>query len=84
MKKNLVKLIQDNPGCVVLMDNDWWRLYSAAEYAKLENDEAAYWLAHSDDEFEPMEGVTWGNDNLYGQGVLRALAMIVGVRLDCV
>jgi hypothetical protein len=28
-KKNLIKLLKDNPGCVAIIDNDCWYLYKA-------------------------------------------------------
>jgi hypothetical protein len=26
-KRNLIKILKDNPGCVAIIDNDYWRLY---------------------------------------------------------
>lgn len=81
-KKNLVEIIKANPGCVAIIDNDQWTLYKADPTE--ENDGPDNELASSDDYLEPMAGSTYQEDNCYGGGLLRALAVIVGVKLESV
>lgn len=87
MAKDLVQIIKDNPGCVVLVDNDSWSIERRPqtpegfdEWPSLAQDE--WWekqvIARSDDKFtHPEHGA-----NCYGEGVLNALADIVGIHIE--
>lgn len=91
MAKNLVQIIKNNPGCVAVIDNDHWSLYSLEEYQKDEEEEYAKdedWerekLIDSDDEFAELGDGGYGSGNRYGGDILQALAVIVGITVESV
>ena len=81
--KDLAKIIQANPGCVAIVDNDCWTLYSR-DPSSLDEDEDAekYELANSDDVMPVGDG--YGSGNCYGGDILQALAKIVGIKVESV
>ena len=76
MKKDLVAIIKANPGCVAIIDNDYWALYADAA---CETE-----LAHSEDDLEPLGDGGYGSGNCYGGDILQALAQIVGIKVGSV
>ena len=93
MKKDLVKIIKENPGCVAIIDNDCWTLYRENPYdpktATPEDDWKAFsaWEEQNtlatDGEVINL-GSGYGSGNCYGGDVLQALAVIVGVKIESV
>lgn len=80
MKKDLVQIIKDNPGCVAQIDNDCWWLYSAEEWEKTYESECEPTPLATDRDVAPF-----GNrGHVYGGDILQALAVIVGVRIESV
>lgn len=81
--KDLAAIIKANPGCIAIVDNDCWTLYSR-EYAEMEDHEGAekYELAN-DGDVAPL-GAGYGSGNCYGGDILQALAQIVGVKVESV
>ena len=76
-KKDLVKIIKENPGCIATIDNDqWWIMAKDA-------DEDAEPLISSDDP-QVTRDWSYGPDSNYGQGILCALAEIVGIEIESV
>lgn len=73
MKKDLVKIIKENPGCKAIIDNDCWLLKN-----KKGRD-----LASSYDEIVER-GDGYGSGNCYGGDILQALAEIVGIKIESV
>lgn len=87
MKKNLVQIIKDNPGCVAIIDNDCWSLHikeiaSDEEYDNIDFVNANI-LADSDDDIIFL-GDGYGSGNCYGGDILQALAKIVGITVRSV
>lgn len=98
MKKDLVQLIKDNPGCVAIIDNDCWTLYKKhpSENPQEEDGDSETWdedayekwndeneLA-SDGEVEEIGDGGYGSGNCYGGDILQALAVICGVKVESV
>lgn len=82
-KKDLVQIIRDNPGCVVIVDNDNWQLYK--EHPDNEPEDASEnerWHEKNelarDTNIEPIDG----GGCCHGQDVLAALAVIVGITVE--
>jgi hypothetical protein len=75
-KKDLVQIIRDNPGCIAIVDNDCWTLYSKRPH-EVE-------LACSDDAFEQLGDGGYGSGHCYGGDILQALAKIVGITVESV
>jgi hypothetical protein len=81
--KDLAAIIKANPGCVAVVDNDCWTLYSRDPDDLPEDEDAEkYELANSDD-VEPS-GDGYGSGNCYGGDILQALAKIVGIKVTSV
>jgi len=95
-KKDLVKIIRDNPGCVAIVDNDCWKLYKKhpddnphnddddASGAKYDKWDKANTLASSGDQIKPLGDGGYGSGNCYGGDILQALAVIQGVKIESV
>lgn len=92
MKKDLVKIIKENPGCIAQIDNDCWNIckpkpkgYDDWEWEKQEE-----WLNNggmlisSDDDFKRLGDGGYGSGNCYGGDILQALAIIVGIKVESV
>lgn len=88
----LAEIIKSNPGCVVTVDNDYWRL-----------DKMNIWDNPHDEEGNPDEFALWEKENTlidsdqienasvgdvtqncYGGGILMALAQINGITIESV
>lgn len=86
-QKNLAEIIQANPGCVAIVDNDQWTLYKSDPFgAEPYTDEMieALELASSEDDLVPLGDNGYGSGNCYGGDILQALAKIVGMRVQSV
>lgn len=87
-KKDLVKLIRDNPGAVFTVDNDCW--WMRKPLPKDENDMTDEdWDDWSDDILATDGDVIsigggYGSGCCYGGDILQALAVIVGVKIESV
>lgn len=92
-KKNLVKIIKDNPGCVAVIDDDHWTLYREQpdnnphsgdyrdeSWGKCFEWEKANTLARDGEVLSLGDG-GYGSGNCYGGDLLQALALIVGVKV---
>lgn len=84
-KKDLVEIIKANPGCVAIVDNDTWTLYSKHpnEFNEDEEDVEKYELANDSDVL-PRGDDGYGSGNCYGGDLLQALAVIVGIKVESV
>jgi hypothetical protein len=96
-KKDLAKIIQANPGCFAVVDNDCWTLYKQDPESNPHEDETetddgfkkwekwdkANTLA-SDGEVKSLGDGGYGSGNCYGGDILQALAAIVGVTVTSV
>ena len=87
-KKDLVKIIRDNPGCVFIVDNDcWWCLPKPPKPV-----EEMTWEESDDWRDSPLtrdgevvrRGSGYGSGSSYGGDILQALAEIVGVKIESV
>ena len=98
MKKDLVQIIKDNPGCLAIIDNDSWSLerqsrdanpFLAKEDAG-HSDKASAWddankLASDRDDFGWPDGsYAAGGGCSYGGDILQALAVIAGITVKSV
>ena len=91
MAKDLVKIIQANPGCVAIVDNDCWTLYKQHPdenpHEEDGDESCAKWdkkneLANNRNVKQIGDG--YGSGNCYGGDILQALAKIVGVEIESV
>lgn len=89
-KKDLIKIIKENPGCVAQIDNDCWALYKK-EYLNQPPDIAdedkwveSMELASSYDDIIALGDGGYGTGNCYGGDILQALAKIVGITIQSV
>lgn len=90
MKKDLVQIIKDNPGCIATIDNDGWilnREERPSEYDDWNGDKQDRWdrdnrLACDGEVKEIGDG--YGSGNCYGGDILQALAVIVGIKVESV
>jgi hypothetical protein len=81
--KDLAAIIKANPGCVAIVDNDCWTLYSKHPDDVPEDDVIeAYELACDSDVIPVGQG--YGSGNCYGGDLLQALAKIVGITIESV
>lgn len=81
--KDLAAIIKANPGCVAIVDNDSWTLYSKHPDEIAEDDVVeSYELACESDVAPAGDG--YGSGNCYGGDVLQALAKIVGIKVESV
>ncbi len=89
MKKDLVRIIRDNPGCIATIDNDMWWLYKAPPkpVEDMSWDEYDDWqedgLLAKEGEVNPL-GTGYGSGGRYGGDILQALAVIVGIKVESV
>jgi hypothetical protein len=74
-QKDLVAVIRANPGCVAVIDNDCWALYT--------DDSHTVELA-SDSTVAELGDGGYGSGNCYGGDLLQALAIIVGIKVTSV
>jgi len=88
--KDLVQIIQDNPGCIATVDNDCWWLHKAPPKPTDEMTQKEYddWqengkLADADD-VKPIGDGGYGSGCCYGGDILQALAVIVGIKIESV
>ncbi len=81
---DLATVIRLNPGCVAVVDNDDWVLYSR-DPDDLPDDEDAdkYAIADADSVISKGDG-GYGSGNCYGGDLLQALAEIVGMKVKSV
>jgi hypothetical protein len=90
MKKDLVQIIRDNPGCVATIDNDCWWIRPAPPKPldEMSDDELdAYNDAPSiasDGDVQPLGDGGYGSGSSYGGDILQALAIIVGIKIESV
>lgn len=88
-KKDLVQLIQNNPGAIFTVDNDCWHMHPPLPKPESEMTEAD-WEAHDEAELASDGDVIergdggYGSGNCYGGDILQALAEIVGVKIESV
>lgn len=89
--KDLVQIIRDNPGCVAVVDNDYWVLYREDPYTAGPDElDPSYdqWERNNrlvaDHEIEPLGDGGYGSGNCYGGDILQALAAIVGIKIQSV
>ena len=91
-KKNLVKVIKDNPGCLARIDNDCWTLekgdpfpdgFDNWTFAAQESWYEQQVLATDRDVIRLGDG-GYGSGNCCGGDILQALARIVGIRIESV
>lgn len=91
-KRDLVKIIRDNPGCVAVIDNDCWWLYREHPDNNPHGDDAEdsheAWakanLLAQDGDVKALGDGGYGSGNCYGGDILQALAAIVGVKVESV
>lgn len=88
-KKDLVKLINDNPGAVFVVDNDCWSMHPARpkpDSEMTESDWRAWYDAClvDDSDVIPIGDGGYGSGSSYGGDILQALAVIVGVKIESV
>lgn len=90
-KKDLVRIIRDNPGCCAVIDNDCWRLYRQDPDENPHDEEDEAWddwdkanLLAADGEVKALGDGGYGSSNCYGGDILQALAQIVGVKVTSV
>jgi hypothetical protein len=81
--KDLVAIIKANPGCIAIVDNDGWTLFSH-EYATQEDDDYDKYALANDSDVAPRGDGGYGSGNCYGGDLLQALAEIVGVKIESV
>ena len=81
-KEKLAQLIRENPGATIMIDNDNWQIYrpGPVDYDTWSEDAQMQW--------DETHSVLAANNNypelsaLYGYGVLEALAIIAGVKIE--
>lgn len=92
MEKNLVEIIKNNPGCVAVIDNDSWWVYSAPPKPIEQMTQSEYYdewiedrkLLAQDGEVITLGDGGYGSGNSYGGDILQALAVIAGVKIKSV
>lgn len=93
MKKDLVQIIRDNPGCIATIDNDcWWLEKNNPEpegfddwpYKKQDKWRKDQELASSGDNLVRLGDGGYGCGNEYGGDILQALAVIAGITIKSV
>lgn len=82
-KKDLVQIIKDNPGCVAMVDNDEWTIWSSPPKPENEMsyDEYDDWMLSSELCRDGEHKEFSSRDSLDGFGILMALAEIVGMKI---
>lgn len=89
-KKDLVKLIRENPGARFMVDNDsWWMLKRLPEnFEELSQDQKDSFEESADlcneSDVKSLGDGGYGSGNCYGGDILQALAVIVGVSIESV
>ena len=87
MKKDLVQIIKDNPGCVAIIDNDSWSLHKEHPYDNDNADDDDWQEANRLCDYEDIETLGdggYGSGNCYGGDILQALAIICGINVESV
>ena len=90
MKKDLVKIIKENPGCRVIIDNDCWSLHKPypENWDEMDEDDREKWESKSslcnDRNVAALGDGGYGSGNCYGGDILQALAIIVGIEIESV
>jgi hypothetical protein len=89
-KANLADLIRQNPGAIFEVDNDCWTMLAAPSKPRDEmtDEERDAWSEQviandgtvADD--SGGRGGRGGRGHVYGGGILQALAVIVGVKIE--
>lgn len=82
--KDLVAIIKANPGCVAIVDNDCWTLYSKHPQEVPADDVAEAYELACDNDIAPLGDGGYGSGNCYGGDLLQALAKIVGIKVESV
>jgi hypothetical protein len=83
-RKDLVEIIKANPGCVAVVDNDCWTLYSRDPDGIGEDQEVEDFELACDGDVQELGDGGYGSGNCYGGDLLQALAKIVGVTVKSV
>jgi hypothetical protein len=90
---DLSQIIRDNPGGTVQIDNDNWQFYRVESEKNphqpdtddhedwFETDQESRLVITSDDKFS-VDGVPVEFSEGYGGDILKALASIVGIRIE--
>lgn len=81
--KDLAAIIAKNPGCVAVVDNDTWTLYSRDPDGLGEDEDAEKYELANDSDVAPL-GDGYGSGHCYGGDILQALAKIVGIKVTSV
>lgn len=81
--KDLAAIIQANPGCVAVVDNDCWTLYSLDPDSLPDDEDAEKYELANDSDVAPV-GDGYGSGPCYGGELLQALAKIVGIKVTSV
>lgn len=84
VKKDLVQIIKDNPGCVAVVDNDCWYLYSKHPRELDDDADLGEFELARDSNVLPLGDGGYGSGHCYGGDILQALAKIVGIKVESV
>ena len=81
-KKNLVQIIRSNPGCVAVIDNDFWYLLKArpSNWDDMTRQQQYEWRETA--ELATADG--YGHGGCYGGDILQALAEIAGIKIESI
>ena len=86
--QELANIIQSNPGCVAIIDNDNWSIYSQRWFAETRDgidcskgDEWYYDRLKEDERLVDSYDISDGGDR-YGYSVLLALALTAGIHIE--
>jgi hypothetical protein len=82
--KDLVAIIKANPGCVAIVDDYSWTLYSLDPNELPDDVDAERYELASDRDVAPLGDGGYGSGSNYGGDILQALAKIVGVKIESV
>lgn len=89
-KKDLVKLIRENPGAVFTVDSDCWWMHCAPPKTvdEMTDDELDDWRDNGqladDRDIAAIGDGGYGSGCRRGGDILQALAVIVGVKIESV
>lgn len=81
--EDLAGIIQQNPGCHVVVDNDFWALFDKEEDSETDIPNAVLLADSRDMDFAVCDR-GYGSGNCYGGDILQALALIQGIRVESV
>jgi len=94
--KGLAEIIRANPGCVAIVDNDCWTIYSAKYHSATKDEAEAEAYYDADEEFDTTQELAthseldsnpdcgFGAGACYGGDVVQALALIAGIHVESV